>query len=170
MLAIILILAGAFFRFLPHAPNVNPVAAIALFGAVTLSTKRLALIVPLCIMVLSDLFLGLHDLVAFTWGSVVLISLFGIALRGTRKTTVVLFGSLASSLAFFLITNFGVWLSGWYPLTLAGLQTCFINAIPFFRNFLTGTLAYAIVLFGTYELAARTIKNKKLVRALLTGR
>ena len=53
MLAIILIIAGIFLRFLPHVPNVSPVAAIALFGAAYLPNKKLVLIVPLALMILS---------------------------------------------------------------------------------------------------------------------
>ncbi|PIY83194.1 MAG: hypothetical protein COX96_06970 [Candidatus Omnitrophica bacterium CG_4_10_14_0_2_um_filter_44_9] len=168
MLAIILIMTGVFFRFIPHMPNINPVAAIALFGAAYLPNKRLALIVPLALMILSDLFLGLHDIVIFTWGSVVLISLIGLSLKRSKKITNILAGSLISSLVFFIVTNFGVWASGWYPLTLSGLSTCYIAGIPFFRNFLASTLVYSAALFGAYELSAKFIRNTKFAAVLLT--
>ena len=168
MLALILIVVGILFRFIPHMPNVNPVAAIALFGATCLPNKRLAVIVPLALMVISDLFLGLHDIVVFTWGSVVLISLLGLALRSSRKLTIILAGSLVSSLVFFIITNFGVWANGWYPRTMAGLSQCYIAGIPFFRNFLASTLVYSTVFFGAYELSAKLIRNTQFSTALLT--
>jgi len=168
MLAIILIMVGVLFRFLPHAPNINPVAAIALFGAAYLPNKRLALIVPLSVMIASDLFLGLHDIVVFTWGSVVLISLIGLSLKKSKKVTTILAGSFLSSFVFFIITNFGVWASGWYARDLSGLSACFVAAIPFFRNFLAGTLVYSAALFGAYELSARLVKNTKFAKALLS--
>jgi len=168
MLALILVVVGIFFRFIPHAPNLNPVAAIALFGAAYLPNRRLALIVPLALMMTSDLFLGLHDVVVFTWGSMVLISLIGLSLKKTGGLTIVLAGSLVSSLAFFVITNFGVWLTGWYPRTPAGLAQCYIAAIPFFRNFLASTLIYATALFGAYGLSARFIKHTRFSGALLS--
>lgn len=168
MLAMILVLIGVLSRFLPHAPNVSPVAAIALFGAATLPNKRLALILPLALMIVTDLFFGLHDVVVFTWGSTVLISVIGLSLKKTKKTTLILAGSLAASVLFFILTNFGVWLAGWYPRTPAGLMDCFIVGIPFFRNFLASTLVYSTVFFGIYEGVARLVRNTKYARVLLT--
>jgi len=52
------------------------VAAIAIFAGVYLNKKQ-ALIVPLLLMVLSDIFLGMHNVVLFTWGSFVLVTLLG---------------------------------------------------------------------------------------------
>ncbi|MFA5038736.1 MAG: DUF6580 family putative transport protein [Candidatus Omnitrophota bacterium] len=166
MLVWILILIGICFRFLPHIPNVTPIAAIALFSSATLSDKRLSIIIPLSLMIVTDLFLGLHETVVFTWGSVVLISLIGLALRKARTTTHILAGSLLSSLVFFIVTNFGVWMAGWYPQTPEGLMACYVAAIPFFRYFLAGTMVYSAVFFGSYALAARLIKGR-LESALL---
>jgi hypothetical protein len=168
MLALMLISIGIIFRFIPHAPNFTPVAAIALFGAMNLPNRRLSLIMPLALMIVSDLFLGMHDMVAFTWGATVLVSLIGISLKKSNKTTAALGGSLAASLVFFVVTNFGVWAMGWYPQTGAGLAQCYIAAVPFFRNFLAGTLIYSVALFGAYAIAARSLKNTKLAPALLS--
>jgi hypothetical protein len=167
MLALLLIITGILLRFMPHAPNVNPVAAIALFGAVYLPTKRLVLIVPLSLMIISDLFLGLHDIIVFTWTSTLLISLLGLAFKKSNKTMAILGGSLTGSIVFFIITNFGVWASGWYPQTPAGLIECFIAGIPFFRNYLASTLVYSCAFFGIYELSARFIRNTKFSAVLL---
>jgi hypothetical protein len=44
---------------------------------------------------------------------------------------------------FFLVSNFGVWVgSNMYPITINGLFSCYIAAIPFFKNTLAGTLFY----------------------------
>ena len=169
MLALILITFGILLRFIPHIPNVSPVAAIALFGAAYLPTKRLVLIVPLALMIVSDLFIGLHDIIVFTWGSTLLISILALSFKKTNKPMTILAGSLTGSVAFFVITNFGVWASGWYPHTITGLQECFIAGIPFFRNFLASTLVYSSVLFGIYELSAKLVKNTRFSRALLTN-
>jgi hypothetical protein len=115
MLVLLLIMVGIIFRFVPHAPNFTPIAAIALFGAMNLPNKRLSLIMPLALMIISDLFLGMHDMVAFTWGATVLVSLIGLSLKKSKKTTAILGGSLAASIVFFIVTNFGVWMMGWYP-------------------------------------------------------
>ncbi len=168
MLAMLLLITGILFRFIPHAANMTPVAAIALFGGSYLSDRRQAIILPLALMIISDLFLGLHDMVAFTWGATVLVSMIGVALRNSRTAVRFLGGTFASSLVFFIVTNFGVWSMGWYPPTPQGLAQCYVAAIPFFRNFLMGTLVYGSALFGAYALARNAVRSGQLSRALLT--
>lgn len=168
MLAIALILIGILLRFAPHAPNFTPVAAIALFSGAYLN-KKYALAVPLLLMVTSDLIMGLHDVVIFTWGGFALITLLGFWIRKHKTIFGVLSTSLASSLLFYSISNFGVWLMGWYPHTINGLIQCYIMAIPYLRNFTLSTLLYAAVFFGAYELVARLVKDTKYARVLLTN-
>ena len=84
MMAFIMILIGITMRILPHPDNVTPVAAIALFAGTYLS-KRYAVWVPLAIMVLSDLVIGLHGVVLYTWGSFVLVALIGMWLRAHKN-------------------------------------------------------------------------------------
>ncbi|HOX54222.1 MAG TPA: hypothetical protein PLC32_02105 [Candidatus Omnitrophota bacterium] len=167
MLAIALIVLGILTRFLPHAPNFNPAIAIALFGGYYLN-KKYALSVPLLLMVISDIFLGLHNTILFTWGSVVLISILGLSQKKNKSILNVAGFSLISAVLFFVITNFGVWFSGWYPYTLKGLTDCFIMGIPFFRATLLSTLVYAAVMFGAYELIARLVKNTRFAAALVS--
>jgi hypothetical protein len=52
---------------------------------------------------------------------------------------------------FFLLSNFGVWLGGWYPMTGSGLVACFVNAIPFYGYTVAGDLAFTVALFGAWE-------------------
>lgn len=168
MLALILIIVGILLRFAPHAPNFTPVAAIALFSGAYLS-KKYALVVPLMLMVASDLFLGLHNVVLFTWGGFALITFLGFWIKRHKSILGIASMSLVSSLLFFIISNFGVWLMGWYPHNLQGLVNCYIMALPFLRNFTLGTLTYAVIFFGLYELVARLVKDSKLSKALLTS-
>ncbi|MFH1622448.1 MAG: DUF6580 family putative transport protein, partial [Candidatus Omnitrophota bacterium] len=67
----------------------------------------------------------------------------------------------------FIISNFGVWVMGWYPRTLNGLITCYTLAIPFFRTTLASTLIFSFALFGIYELIARRVKDTSMAKALL---
>lgn len=61
--------------------------------------------------------------------------------------------SLASSVIFYLISNYGVWLGSLqYTQDIAGLATCYIAALPFFAYELCGTLFYSSLLFGSYWL------------------
>ncbi|MCX5707707.1 MAG: hypothetical protein NTY14_01795, partial [Candidatus Omnitrophica bacterium] len=84
----------------------------------------------------------------------------------TSATKVISF-SLVSSLLFFAVSNFGVWLMGWYPRTTAGLVQCYAMALPFLRDFTASTLVYSAIFFGSYELIAHSIKNEKLASVLL---
>ncbi len=154
---IVVIGIAALSRFLPHPPNVTPLAALALTGALYLD-RRFAFVLPLAAMLLSDLFLGFHRIMPFVYVSFVAISAAGVLLRTRRSIPVVAGASLAGSMLFFVVTNFGVWLvgdGGVYPKTVAGLTECYIAAIPFFRNTVLGDIVYVAILSGTFEVARR---------------
>jgi len=87
----------------------------------------------------------------FVYGSLALIVWMGFALRRTPKMIAPPLMALGASTLFFITTNFGVWLvSGIYPLTLSGLATCYIAALPFFGNQLIGDLFWTILVFGLW--------------------
>ena len=167
MLVIILILAGIILRVMPHAPNFTPVAAIALFGGAYLS-KKYSIIVPLSLMAISDIFLGMHNVVIFTWGGFVLAALLGTMLKKQKSVSKIAGASILSSLIFYIVSNFGVWLMGWYPHTLSGLVNCYVLALPFLRDFMLSTLIYSAAFFGIYEFVASKVKDTKLASVLLT--
>lgn len=165
MLAFGLVLLGALARFLPHTANFSPVLAIALFGGVYLRRSQ-ALWVPLVLMVATDLALGLHATIPFTWGSVILTSMLGLWVREQACLGRMVIGAVASAVLFFVVTNFGAWLS-YYPHTGEGLALCYQLAVPFFRITLLSTLVYSLVLFGTYEFIARRVRETRLAAVLL---
>ena len=166
MLAISLILIGILLRFIPHTANFTPVAAIAIFAGVYLN-KRQALIVPLLLMIVSDMFLGMHNVILFTWGSFALVTLLGFWAKKHKTFLGIVSTSVVSSVLFYLVTNFGVWAMGWYPQTAAGLLDCYILGLPFLRNFGVATLIYTAVFFGAYEFIARRVRDTKLAKVLL---
>ena len=166
MLAYSLIILGVLSRLIVHIPNFTPVIAIALFSGTYLK-KKYAIIVPVALMAFTDLFLGFHNIMFFTWGSFALIAALGLRLKGKVNFRSVFAGSLISAILFFVVTNFGVWLvSGMYPKTLAGLANCFLMAVPFFRYTVLSTFVYSFVLFGGYELVAAKVKSIKFAQAL----
>jgi ABC-type multidrug transport system fused ATPase/permease subunit len=153
---LVVILAAAASRLVPHPPNFAPIAAMALFGGAYFSDRRQAFLVPLAAMFLSDLVIGLHSTIAVVYGSFALIVCIGFWLRRRRTVSLVAGATLAGSVVFFVITNFGVWaLGSWYPKTLSGLMTAYIQAIPFFRNTVAGDLFYVSILFGGFALLER---------------
>jgi hypothetical protein len=165
MLALALLIIGVSARFLPHAPNFSPVIAIALFGGVYLRRSQ-ALWVPLLLMMTTDVFLGLHATIPFTWGSILVCSLIGLWARQNTGPVRIVAATLTSAVLFFIVTNFGAWLA-FYPLTREGFVSCYTLAVPFFRMTLLSTLAYAFVLFGVYELVSRRVKDTRLATVLL---
>jgi hypothetical protein len=165
VLALGLLLIGAAARFLSHMANFSPVLAIALFGGVYLRRSQ-AIWVPLVLMMATDVFLGLHATIPFTWGCVLATSLIGLWVRRSASAGRILAGAVTSAVLFFLVTNFGAWFA-FYPQTREGFLSCYTLAIPFFRMTLVSTLAYSIVLFGTYELVARRVRSTRLAVVLL---
>lgn len=157
-LGLILIVIGVLLRLIPHLPNFVPVGAVALFGGSVLGRKS-AIVIPLSIMVLSDVFLGLHSVIGYTWGGFLLIGIFAFHFLRDRVSPVrVVVASLVGSTIFFVVSNLGVWLSGFlYPLTFAGLVQCFYMALPFFRSTLVSDFLYSGILFGVYALARRMV-------------
>lgn len=165
MLAFILLVFGILSRLLVTVPNFSPALALVLFGGVHLK-KPYALLLPVALMMLSDLFLGLHHLVFFTWGSLILVSLIGRWLRHRKSPIHVIGASVGSAVVFFLITNFGVWIMGYYPRSVEGFLQCYAMAIPFFRSTLLSTVSYSAVVFGIYALAERYLLKTRFASAL----
>ena|ERR1700722_8606644 len=158
---LIIITFAVVLRLLPHPANVAPIAAMALFGGAYLN-KKYALIVPLVALFLSDIFLGFYSGMIFVYGSFFLTGLIGLWLKNHKSLQNVILASLTSSILFFLITNFGVWLTGtMYPQSFNGLRDSYVMGLPFFRNTLIGDLGYVGLFFGGYELVRLTILHRK---------
>ncbi len=152
---IVSILALAFWRVIPHPANVTPVMATALFCGAYLNDKKMALLLPLLAMLLADLFIGFHSTMLFVYAGIALTVGVGMyALQGKKDVITVGISSVACSLAFFFITNFGVWLmsESFYAKNLSGLVSAFVAGIPFYKNSLFGDLFFTALLFGSYYL------------------
>ena len=138
-------------RLLPHPPNFSPIAAMALFGGAYFS-KKYALIIPLVVLFISDIFLGFHSTIPFVYGSFLITGLIGLWLKKHRDFKSILTGTILSSVLFFIITNFGVWLVGsLYQKNITGLIQSYVMAIPFFRYSLIGDFFYTGIFFGSYQ-------------------
>ncbi len=127
---------------------------MALFGGACLADRRLALLLPLAVLFLSDLVLGLHVLVPVVYGSFALNALIGRWLRSRRTIPITATVTLVGSVQFFVVTNLASW---WlfYPHTATGLVECYIAAVPYFQNTLLGDAVFTTALFGGLALAER---------------
>lgn len=153
----LLILIAAATRFLPHPANFTAIGAMALFGTARLQDKRLAFVLPIAAMLISDLFIpfGYNPSVYLSF---VLIAALGLSLRNTNKMLPIAGASLASSLIFYIITNFAVWMGDngvMYSKNIEGLWMSYTAAIPFFWNGLAGDLFFTAVLFGSYSFVTK---------------
>ena len=148
-LGIFIVLAAS--RFVPHPPNFTSLIALSLYVPLIFGLK----FIPVLILsfIITDLFIGLHSLTLFTYGSIIFIGLASKFFRS--KIYFRISGALIGSCLFFLITNFGVWSLGYYGYTFEGLASCYILAIPFFGNTLVSTLLYSLLI----ELLLRISKN-----------
>ena len=167
-MAYFFIIAAVILRLIPHLPNFAPIAALGLFGGTYLN-KKYALLVPLGAMFISDYFIGFASFpVTFSvYFSFFLIGLIGLWLRRHKNLSNIIGATLAGSILFFLITNFAVWaFTPWYAKNWAGINQCYLLALPFFRNTILGDLFYVSTMFGLFELAKFSVRKKVLAGVL----
>lgn len=163
----LMILLAAFSRVIPHPYNFTPIGAMALFGAAYFTPRWMAFAIPMLAMWLSDLVL--NNLVyasfypeyysGFVWIvngwvylSFAIINLAGFTILQKITPVRLLSASLGASVLFFIITNFGAWLSSpAYSKDVVGLISSYAAGIPFFGNTIAGDLCYTALLFGIYE-------------------
>lgn len=172
---ILLILFASFSRIIPHMPNFTPIGAIALFGGAYLKNKYHAFLIPIASLWLSDLILNNFIFTFysdFTWFypgflwqyiSFTLIIVLGYFFLKKINFKNVFITATSSSILFFIITNFGVWISGsMYTLDFQGLITCYVMALPFFKGTLLGFMCYSAFLFGILEFSKHKFEMLKI--------
>lgn len=167
LIAAVMILLAAVLRILPHPWNFTPVGAMAIFSGSLFRNRWIAFLLPLTALFAGDLFVGLYKLMFIVYISFALSVAISRWLAPWRRQSclrtpdspgVARIGGAVflGALQFFVVTNFAMWaLSDFYPKTIAGLSTCFVNAVPLFWNTLAGDFVYATILFGGYALAER---------------
>ena len=146
--------------------NFAPVGAISLFAGARMRGWQ-AYALPIALMAVTDPFLGGYSFATpFVYASFLINVWIGARLRRTENAGWIGAAAVAGSLQFFVLTNFGTWLSPWqhtYPHTLSGLGAAFVAAIPFFRGTLLSDLFYAAVLFGLHAVLSRVVVRSERV-------
>ena len=158
-----LIVLGVVARLIPHPWNFTPIGALGLFAGGNCS-PRIAWIVPLCALLIADVLLGFYEpvMMLFVYAGFLAGPLFGWLLLRTKRSVVRIGGAVfATSTIFFVMSNFGVWLAGFYPPTLAGLIECYVLAIPFYGVLLVGDAFYAGVMFSGQEMLATEQRRRE---------
>tara|TARA_B110000444_G_C18730428_1_gene543057 strand:- start:426 stop:920 length:495 start_codon:yes stop_codon:yes gene_type:complete len=152
LLAVVTLVALAFFRLIPHPPNFTPILAISVFAGIKFKDNLFSYLVPVSAMLVSDAIIGFHNGMILIYLAIVLSAYIA------RKFNTINTSVLSSSILFFLITNFQVWImSSSYPKSLLGILECYTLAIPFFGMTLLSTFFFSYVLF--YSFAFLTSDN-----------
>lgn len=142
-------------HFLPHAWHFTPLAASLLFFGARGSRRQMW--IPLVLLAATDVVLTKFIYAsAFSWDQIVVWAWYaGILWLGTNLREKAGFwrivgAAAASSVSFFLISNFAVW-AAWpqmYPRTFGGLMMSYAAAIPFFRNTAESDIFFSLAFFG----------------------
>lgn len=162
--------------------NFNAIGAAALFGGIVLKDKRLAYVIPLLSLFLSDVFLqyftNIHALapeyigqLLFVYGAFLLITWIGTMIKKVNVLTLLL-SSIGSGVLFFLISNLGTFITtDLYPKTGAGLLACYAAGIPFYQsdnmfssfalNGLMGNVFFTAALFGAWAALKQVVITPK---------
>jgi hypothetical protein len=153
-----------------HIYNFVPMAAIGLFSVTFINKRSLALIIPILGQFVTDIYLQTFtNTPGFYPGQIYnYIGLFGAASLGILmkqpKPSTILIYLFGSSSIFFILSNFGFFISGYNGYTINGLTKTYIDAIPFFRNSLTSDMICGILLFtGFFIIQKLTFKIIKYV-------
>jgi len=162
-LALALTVAGALARLLPHPWNFAPVGGASLFAGARLRGWQ-AYLVPIVLMAVTDPLLGGYSRATpFIYLSFLINVWIGRQLRNTEDARRIGAAAVISSVQFFLISNFGVWLGFGYPHTWAGLTTCYAMGLPYYAPTLLSDLLTTGVLFGLHAWLSRTVYTPERV-------
>lgn len=154
-IAIGVIVALSASRLIPHPPNFTSLLALSFYIPAVFGIKFIPIVV--LALLFTDLIIGFHSTMFFTMGSVVLI---GIMSKYFNKSiSIRIFGALGGALIFYILTNFGVWLSGSYGYTLVGLTNCYVLALPFFGYTLISTLLFSVIIESVYKFFQKNLFN-----------
>ncbi len=158
-------------------PNLEPIGAAALFGGALIASKYARFIIPMIALFIGDVLLSifregysehiLSPTFIAVYASFAITVFVGAKLIGNQpKLKNVFGGAVLSSVLFFLITNFAVWLDptfSMYPKTFAGLLTCYAMGIPFYKMTLLGNVVISVALFAGYSYYRKAIESKQVV-------
>jgi hypothetical protein len=166
----LLIIIGSVSRVFGFAPQI----AMAIFGGAMIKDKKLAFVVPMISMLLSDVLMevlfvnGYFPYGGFYKGQItnyILIAsltLFGFMIKGWNVGRIAT-ASIAAPTTYFLVSNFLVWANGGglhRPKTFSGLMVSYADALPFYRSGLVSTLVFTVIFFGGYYLVQRFVLNR----------
>ena len=158
LIYICLILFSGLSRLVPHPWNLTPILAACLFSGYKIKPIGLAIFIPIFAVFISDILLGIYNGISWVYISYIFIIGIGLFLSKFNSIQSKIISTISGTLIFFLISNFGVWISvELYPKSIDGLISCYLAGIPFYKNTLIGTVFYSSVFFTISELLEKRI-------------
>ncbi len=159
IIAISLIVLCVLTRTVFHVgENVEFVTAASLAAGYFMVNKKLSFVVPLGIMLVSDVIIGNTIIYIFTWSGFFVSTMLGIGFSGKNPLKLkneflknALTGEglgIVSTLIFYLWTNLGVVItSNMYEKSISGLMLSYVNALPFLANQLYSNMILVPIMF-----------------------
>ena len=154
-IALIIFLALAVSRFIPPPPNFTSLIALSFYVPAIFGSRYMPVV--LLSFVFTDIVIGFHNTLLFTWGSVIFIGIF--SRYFTKSILTRISGALTGALIFFIITNFGVWVSGMYQANLNGLVESYVMGLPFFGYSLVSTFIFGSLIETVYKFTKFSLKK-----------
>jgi hypothetical protein len=136
--------------------------ALALFAGNQARRATTGVLATLLALALSDAVMGFYSGFWYVYAASLVPVLLGRVIRNRSGVGAITATALASSVSFFLITNFMVWATGsLYPHTFGGLAASYVAGIPFYQNQLLGDAFYTLAIFGGYAYMTRLFRPER---------
>lgn len=175
LLSLIIVAATTrFFTVTGHTPLINftPIGAIAMFAGVYFKPKWKAILIPLLVLLVSDLVINLGIYKAqygvmykgwqVVYGVFIIIVFLGERLLQKISIQNIFLTACIASFSHWIITDFAVWIGGidittGLPFTkdIYGLFKCYALAFPYLQSFFAGTIVYSAGMFIAFEFAKK---------------
>ena len=152
-ISVLVILSAS--RLVPHPPNFTSLIALSFYIPAVFGIRYIPVV--FLSLLITDLIIGFHSTMLFTSSSIILIGL--ISKFFNKSIFFRIGGALLGAIIFFLISNFGVWLSGSYGYNLNSFLSCYILALPFFGYTVLSTLVFSVIIETLYKLYQRSLIN-----------
>jgi hypothetical protein len=75
------IVIAALMRLIPHPPNFLHITAIAIFAGIKFKNIKIAYIIPVSVMLISDLFIGFYSISIFVYLAFILIKTYSFIVK-----------------------------------------------------------------------------------------
>ncbi len=172
----LMILSGALMRLFPNKPlGFAPQIAMAVFAGSIFNDKKLAFLVPLFSMLISDLIFqalfingkiltpGFYEGQWVNYLIIGLLTIIGFFVN-QKNVVSILGGALIAPCLYFVISNISVWAAGGgfvRPKTVEGFLQAMMDGVPFFRGSLYSSVIFCTIFFGVNYLLNPNVKTVK---------